>query len=428
MRINVAVPEAHVDAPVLDAALESVTRLNESLLAQGHPTFEEGLKHGVRWKPEPPGAEHFDHAQTVLARKWGDCDDLAPWHAASLRASGEDPHATAVVHRSGPKRWHAVVQRGDGRIDDPSRAAGMGQSVHGVAGATIPLMGCDVHGVAGDGSGVGAYILRPQIAMRPIEGGWQARADLPWNWGEHLVKDAPTPADYAMTSLHMAPTAQTALVGAMDGACKLGMAAGFAHPEHLDRLAAISDAVCGMALDDVASIYGDEHAAAAEQIVGSFFGHLGKIFNPIEHFKMLGKVVTDPKHALKHLMSPINSAMHLAQPLGHMLKPFAGMASMIPGFGTLAAAGINMLDHGSVPTNLKDLGHFAMQQGAGLIPGGSMLGPMASMFGGGGHHGGGGGGGFNPFAMFGGGGHPQQQQQHPAAQQGFNPFAAFHFG
>ena len=421
MRINVAVPEAHVDAPVLDAALESVTRLNESLIAQGHPTFEEGLKHGVRWKPEPPGAEHFDHAQTVLSRKWGDCDDLAPWHAASLRASGEDPHATAVVHRSGPKRWHAVVQRGDGRIDDPSRAAGMGRGVHGVAGATIPLMGCaDVHGVAGE---VGAFILRPQIAMRPIEGGWQARADLPWNWGEHAVRDKPSPADYAMTALHMAPTAHTALVGAMDGACQLGIAAGFAHPEHLDRLAAISDAVSGVPLDDVAAIYGDEHAAAAEQIVGSFFGHLGKIFNPIEHFKMLGKVVTDPKHALKHLMSPINSAMHLAQPLGHMLKPFAGMAAMVPGFGTLASAAINTLDRGSLPKNLKDMANFAMQQGGSLIPGASMLGPMAGMFGGG-HPSAGPAqqAPFNPFAAV--GGHPSAAQH----QAQFNPFAAFHFG
>ena len=44
MRINVAVPESHVEAPVLDAALESVTRLNQAMLAKGEiPTVAQGF-------------------------------------------------------------------------------------------------------------------------------------------------------------------------------------------------------------------------------------------------------------------------------------------------------------------------------------------------------------------------------------------------
>ena len=70
MRINVAIPETRVSAPILDAALESVTRLDESLIRDGAaPTFAEGVKACVRWKPEPPGAEHFDHAAHVFERK-----------------------------------------------------------------------------------------------------------------------------------------------------------------------------------------------------------------------------------------------------------------------------------------------------------------------------------------------------------------------
>src|SRR4051812_16639207 len=109
MRIQVAVPEAHVEAPVLNAALESVTALNESMLRTGEiPTFTEAVKAGrVRWQPEPPGQEHFDHAKRVLQRGWGDCDDIAPFYAAELRATGQDPGARAVAKRSGPKRWHA---------------------------------------------------------------------------------------------------------------------------------------------------------------------------------------------------------------------------------------------------------------------------------------------------------------------------------
>ncbi|SRR5712691_3985213 len=275
MRINVAVPEAHVDAPVLDAALEATTRLNESMLKrQEVPTFERGLHYGIKWKPEPPGAEHFDHAATVLQRKWGDCDDLAPWHAASLRHTGEDPHAAAIVKRSGPNRWHAVVRRSDGSIDDPSKRAGMGSHV-GIIGGVQPLMYAPQSSVVG-----GAYIIRPQIACRPVRGAFQARADLPWYWREHLT-DKPTPTDIAMTALHTAPTAATALTGAIDGVIELGVVCGAADEDHLDRLAAISALCDGVPLEDVAAEYGDEHARAAQHLVGSFFSSLAAGFKAI---------------------------------------------------------------------------------------------------------------------------------------------------
>src|SRR5215471_13395989 len=180
MRINVAIPESHVSAPPLDAALEAVTRLNEDLLRAGKvPTVDEAIhKHGVRWKPEPPGDEHFDHAHTVITRGWGDCDDLAPYKAATLRHTGEDPDARAVVRKSGAQRWHAVVERSNGAIDDPSREAGMG-APRGVNGAWLPVMNPPA-------SVSGAYAVRPQIAMRPVRGAYQARADMPWQWKEKL--------------------------------------------------------------------------------------------------------------------------------------------------------------------------------------------------------------------------------------------------
>ena len=271
MRINVAIPEEHVDAPVLDAALEAVTRLNESMLARNEiPTFDKALQYGVKWRPEPAGDEHFDHGQRVLQRRWGDCDDLAPLHAASLRHTGEDPEATAIVKRSGPKRWHAVVQRSDGTIDDPSQRAGMGPGIApGVHGAWVPPM-LPPSAVVG-----GAFIVRPQIAMRPMRGMIQARADLPWHWRDHLDDD-PTPSDYAMTTLHTAPIASTALTGAMRGAVELAEAAGFSCDDHLDRLSALADACDGATLRELARAYGPEHAQAAAQVVGSFWTGLAK--------------------------------------------------------------------------------------------------------------------------------------------------------
>jgi hypothetical protein len=280
MRINVAVPEAHVTKPVLDAALESVTRLNEAMISKGDvPDFEHGLRVGVKWKPEPPGQEHFDHAGKVIARKWGDCDDLAPWHAASLRTSGKDPEARAVARRSGPHRWHAVVQRSDGSIDDPSKAAGMGSHV-GIIGGVLPLMPQMFNGGGVVGSTVGAYIVKPAIAMRPVYGGFQARADLPWNWREHLY-DKETPSDYAMTALHTAPVAASALTGAIDGIVELGHAAGFADEHDMHRLSAIADLCAGCSVQDVADRYGKRTAQHAVNVVGSFWSSLKKIANPI---------------------------------------------------------------------------------------------------------------------------------------------------
>jgi len=281
MRINVAVPEANVTAPVLNAALESVTRLNEAMLEKGSvPTFADAVKGGgIKWKPEPPGQECFDHAAMVMKRGWGDCDDLAPWHAASLRATGKDPGAQAIAKRSGPKRWHAVVRRSDGSIDDPSKTAGMGQRQSAVVGAVLPTMYGESAVVGGV---VGAYIVKPEIAIRPVRGAYQARADLPWYWKDHLW-DKTTPTDMAMTSLHAAPTAATALTGAIDGVCDLARANGieFVRPGDVRRLAAVADCAAGVPIGQLRQMYGRETADHAQHVVGSFWSSLKKIASPV---------------------------------------------------------------------------------------------------------------------------------------------------
>jgi hypothetical protein len=320
MRVQVAIPEPHVSAPVLDAALEGVTRLNEEMLAEGEvPTFREAVER-VRWKPEPPGQEHFDHAKMVLGRGWGDCDDLAPWHAASLRATGEDPGAHAVVRKSGPNRWHAIVQRSDGSLDDPSREAGMGQP-RGVHGAAVPVMYVPrAAAVVG-----GAYVARPQLALRPVRDGrgqieaWEARADLPWHW-----QPGDSPGDIAMASLHASPISSQAIVGACEGAAWLGEASGFSDDEHIDRVGAIADMCDGADWDEVAAEYGDEHADAAAAIVGSFFGSLAR--------------------AAKGL------ARH-AMPIARMGLPF------VPGVGPLAAKAFEMAAP-SLQRLLQERGHL----------------------------------------------------------------------
>ena len=291
MRINVAVPEAHVSRPVLDAALEGVTKLNESLLEDGEvPPFRQAAER-VRWKPEPPGDEHFDHAGVVLGRGWGDCDDLAPWHAASLRTTGEDPGAKAIVKRSGANRWHAVVKRSDGTIDDPSREAGMGRT-NGVMGASLPMM-MRPQAVVGS---VGSYVLRPQLALRPVRDSsgeveaWQARADLPWHW-----VPGKSPTDVAMASLHASPISSQSIVGACQGLIDLGEA-NDVDDDILDRAEAIKLCCEGADWQDIADELGPEHATAAGQVVGSFFGKL------MHRVKQTGRLIKDPGRAVRKIV------------------------------------------------------------------------------------------------------------------------------
>lgn len=272
MRINIAIPEEHVRAPVLDGALEAVTRLNESLLEAGAvPTDQQLIAKGAIWRPEPPGQEHFDHAGIIAERGHGDCDDWAPLRAARLRVTGEDPGARAVVRKSGAKRWHATVIRSDGTEDDPSLDAGMpGRARNvGARGPTLPLMHPPaVHGV-GD---VGAFINMPALALRPISDrkgqleAWESRADLPWHW-----KPGDGPEDVAMVSLHRSPVSSQAIVGAARGAFRMGLITG-AHPEQLKRLSAIAEACEGMPWEEIAAAYGPDHANAAAAVVGGFFG------------------------------------------------------------------------------------------------------------------------------------------------------------
>lgn len=331
MRIQIAVPEAHVSKPVLDGALEAVTRLNESLIKKGDsPTSDQLIAAGAKWEPEPPGDEHFDHGALIAKRLKGDCDDWAPLHAATLRVSGEDPGARAIVKRSGPKRWHAVVLRTDGTIDDPSSEAGMpgpGMAT-GVRGSWVPPMRERLHGVDG------TYIATPHLAMRPVvdrQGqveSWQARADLPWHW-----QPGNSPADLAMVTLHRSPVSDQAVVGAVLGALQLGAASGYAHPEHLKRMGAIADACDGASWEELAETYGPEHANACAGIVEGFFG---------KALRKLGKVA---KGAVKFATK---------NPLGKLATSF------IPGAG-LATAAFNMASPALKKNALKQK-HLAPEQ------------------------------------------------------------------
>jgi hypothetical protein len=144
-------------------ALEGLTRVNVGIMQREAvpPLYEAG----VRYQDEP--RDVWRHALDVAGERWGDCEDLAAYRAAELRVSGEDPDARVVTYQSGPNRYHAVVGRGDGAVEDPSRILGMGQPK---MRAPHPRASANVMGV--DTTPDGAI----QFEIITIPGGWGRRA------------------------------------------------------------------------------------------------------------------------------------------------------------------------------------------------------------------------------------------------------------
>ena len=243
MRIRLAIPDRLVTPEALEAALEATSLANEQAILRGEvPPLTEAIRRGVKWKPEPfTDGEHFDLAHQVTARKWGDCDDLAPWLTGELRATGQDPGAISRVYKSGPDRWHVVTQTSDGEILDPSKWAGMGKK-------SSPSV-----------SGVHAVTARPfartgegAMCCVPHRGHFWSRVDLPF----------PDAAGH-IASHSRARTPEESLFRAISGAIACG--------DEIDSDLCERARVLGiMLLRDLNRLEGEP----AE--VGSFFGNLVK--------------------------------------------------------------------------------------------------------------------------------------------------------
>lgn len=333
MRIRLAVPDELNDQDrkaALDAALESVTRTNTGLIRSGVvPPAAGQIKTGrVVWRPEPPGDEHFDLPQTVLARGWGDCDDLAPWHAASLRASGADPGARAIVKKSGDKRWHAVTQRSDGSIEDASAHAGMHeyQRAHGVSGvgesfALVGSAGAIHQPMSADG--------RMCLAVCPSRDPrhprvFFVRCDVP---------DGVEPWDWSSMAAH--PHPGKAVLQAVKTVRRV--AGDDIDPEDDARLAAVNDLVLGVDPDDVAD--------ALAEVMGEEIdveGCMDDAVHSVGFFGDLLKAVASPITSVaKFVQHPsLSNAGHIfTDPLTSHLN-LAKQAMHVPGLGTVLRAGI----------------------------------------------------------------------------------------
>ena len=201
-------------AAAFDAALEGLTRVNETLLAARDylPLYDSG----VRYRKE--AREVWRHVDDVYKEGWGDCEDLSAARAAELRVSGEDPDAAVRTYKSGPHRYHAIVLRGDGSIEDPSRALGMKgapqmilegdpDTIAFCEGLADLVLGDDIMGA--EGSEADAQLIpdptpaefRVTVDVQPQrEGGYKGVARVPLKSKNALVTTSSTSATKAQAT------------------------------------------------------------------------------------------------------------------------------------------------------------------------------------------------------------------------------------
>lgn len=123
MQVTAEIPSRPAD---LERALEGwIDRSRAELRA--HPHWPRLYASGTRYQREPKGREKWQTLAETLGALAGDCEDLTIARVAELRETGEDPGARPKVIRTRSSLLHALVQRGDGTYEDPSRKLGMGR-------------------------------------------------------------------------------------------------------------------------------------------------------------------------------------------------------------------------------------------------------------------------------------------------------------
>jgi hypothetical protein len=116
-------------ALVVREALEALIMANRLYLRTHRvPALYES---GVRYEEEPAGQpyEDFSAIPVVLARGWGDCDDVVSWRIAELRNSGENAKVRLKWDYDparGARMYHVLVRRANGQVEDPSKRLDMG--------------------------------------------------------------------------------------------------------------------------------------------------------------------------------------------------------------------------------------------------------------------------------------------------------------
>ena len=122
--VRVNVPPV-IDA--IEAVVEGLVRLNcwYMITADDSGVATPSLyRSGIVYRREPAGREWWETAADalgVVSQRAGDCQDLAAYRAAELRIFHDDPEARVKIIRTRRGTFHAIVEHGDGSLEDPSR-------------------------------------------------------------------------------------------------------------------------------------------------------------------------------------------------------------------------------------------------------------------------------------------------------------------
>lgn len=418
MRIRVTIPDEHLNEDVVEPILEAVTRVDEHMIRSGQsPTSHDLISAGARWQPEPPGDEYFDHGGTIASRGHGDCDDWAPLHTATLRLTGEDPGARTILVPSGPNTWHATTERSDGRLDDPSVAAGMPAPKKTVNGAdtSMQVWVCDPHdGRIYTGSllpttGPLSLHCGPQLAVRrlDVEGVghiYQARCDMPLG-GSPLVMVrgclgkkkgvlGGLPYAFSVTATNEHP--MHALSEAIEGAVMCGDAAELV--PNLDRYQLLAtqmglaghapgevrEAISDMIAHDVGmaeqhtGVPGHAHLAALQsQLVAKGVPVSGYNVYDVQGFNLgdVGKLASGIVHSVSKAVNTLGKV-----PWGDILHGIQAAISVIPGLGTAvseiiatAETAVNAVEAAASGSPLKFAIQTAYTYALATVPGAAGL-------------------------------------------------------
>jgi len=111
-------------------ALEALTIANQVYLRR-NPNAPHPLAAGIRFEREPVGVEKWQSYGRLLQTKRGDCEDISAAVAAWKREREGRPARAQIIARrqAGPMLVYHIGVNTLGRIEDPSRAIGMGSIV-----------------------------------------------------------------------------------------------------------------------------------------------------------------------------------------------------------------------------------------------------------------------------------------------------------
>ena len=123
---------ARVEPPALESVylrplLDCLVQIN-LIWRRTNPRASRLYDSGVVYRREPRGQERWLSVPKVLARGFGDCEDLACWLVSDLIFFGGDPGARPFHRSKQTDRgmlYHILVKRSDGTLEDPSKKLGM---------------------------------------------------------------------------------------------------------------------------------------------------------------------------------------------------------------------------------------------------------------------------------------------------------------